>query len=265
MELEAATLREEGSRLRQQTDQLRAEKHRTQEALVDSESALAALRDEMAQQKDGFRQREAEHQQREQVSALHCTAVSHTMPTSQGLASLCAHSTALWAQVAWTYIDGAVPAVPLLTACLVPSLQLVEELSLEIERLREAERAHCQAARDPEQADEQAARVLALGAQLERVREEARSLREANEELQALVLARGVEEGRSLLTGSMGMGSASLAAELEAMSQDEVRHFSIAPFLFPTGSQLLFGTPSVAFDRPFATTPFPAFPERSFK
>ncbi|KAE8737899.1 hypothetical protein FOCC_FOCC016632 [Frankliniella occidentalis] len=90
---------------------------------------------------------------------------------------------------------------------------LVEELSLEIERLREA--ALRQSARAREHEPDQAAQALALSAQLERVRDEARSLREANEELQALVLTRGVEEGRSLL------GSASLAAELEAMSQDE--------------------------------------------
>ncbi|KAJ1529161.1 hypothetical protein ONE63_005969 [Megalurothrips usitatus] len=93
--------------------------------------------------------------------------------------------------------------------------QLVEELSMEIERLREAAQRLAVRDRDPDR--DQGAQVLALGAQLERVREEARSLREANEELQALVLTRGVEEGRSLLTG----GSSSLAAELEAMSQDE--------------------------------------------
>ncbi|XP_034250823.1 rab11 family-interacting protein 4 isoform X4 [Thrips palmi] len=97
--------------------------------------------------------------------------------------------------------------------------QLVEELSLELERQREAERAHRQSSRRPDQDSDNLAQVVALSAQLEHVREEARSLREANEELQALVLTRGVEEGRSLLTGSMG--SSSLAAELEAMSQDE--------------------------------------------
>ncbi|XP_034250829.1 rab11 family-interacting protein 4 isoform X8 [Thrips palmi] len=99
--------------------------------------------------------------------------------------------------------------------------QLVEELSLELERQREAERAHRQSSRRPDQDSDNLAQVVALSAQLEHVREEARSLREANEELQALVLTRGVEEGRSLLTGSMG--SSSLAAELEAMSQDEIR------------------------------------------
>lgn len=92
--------------------------------------------------------------------------------------------------------------------------QLVEELSIEVERLRESALRQSSREKDPDQA----AQVLALDAQLERMREEARSLREANEELQALVLTRGIEEGRSLLTG----GSSSLAAELEAMSQDEV-------------------------------------------
>ena len=85
---------------------------------------------------------------------------------------------------------------------------------MEVERLRESALRHSTRETD----SDQAAQTLALEAQLDRMREEARSLREANEELQALVLTRGIEEGRSLLTG----GSSSLAAELEAMSQDEV-------------------------------------------
>ncbi len=45
-------------------------------------------------------------------------------------------------------------------------------------------------------------------------------LQESYEELQALLLTRSVQEGRSLLTGSNN-----LAAELEEMTQDDVSVF----------------------------------------
>lgn len=51
-------------------------------------------------------------------------------------------------------------------------------------------------------------------------------LSEAQEELQAQILTRGVEEGRSLLDGVSGplVGTNSLAHELSQMSDDEVRN-----------------------------------------
>lgn len=50
------------------------------------------------------------------------------------------------------------------------------------------------------------------------------ALSEAQEELQAQILTRGVEEGRSLLDGVSGplVGTNSLAHELSQMSDDEV-------------------------------------------
>jgi hypothetical protein len=48
-------------------------------------------------------------------------------------------------------------------------------------------------------------------------------LQEANEELQAQMLTRSLEEGRNLLTG-VGNGN-SLAEELEAMSAQEVSQY----------------------------------------
>ncbi|XP_046659723.1 rab11 family-interacting protein 4-like isoform X2 [Homalodisca vitripennis] len=46
-------------------------------------------------------------------------------------------------------------------------------------------------------------------------------LQEAHEELQAMILSRGVEEGRNLL--SSANESHSLAAELDDMSHDDIR------------------------------------------
>lgn len=48
-------------------------------------------------------------------------------------------------------------------------------------------------------------------------------LRETNDELQAQLFSRGLEEGRTLLNEHLANNS--LAAEFEVMSQDDVRHF----------------------------------------
>ncbi|XP_014243028.1 rab11 family-interacting protein 4B-like isoform X5 [Cimex lectularius] len=55
-----------------------------------------------------------------------------------------------------------------------------------------------------------------LRSKFSQLREDNRRLQEAHDEMQALLLTKSVEEGRSLLTGHQ-----SLAAELEALSQDE--------------------------------------------
>lgn len=57
-----------------------------------------------------------------------------------------------------------------------------------------------------------------LTRELNDLKKQNRSLQEQNEELQALMLTRGVEQGISLLNGT----SASLAKELEAMGQAQV-------------------------------------------
>lgn len=55
------------------------------------------------------------------------------------------------------------------------------------------------------------------------------ALSEAQEELQAQILTRGVEEGRSLLDGVSGplVATNSLAHELSQMSDDEVKEQDI--------------------------------------
>lgn len=53
-------------------------------------------------------------------------------------------------------------------------------------------------------------------------------LQESYEELQALLLTRSIQEGRSLLTGSNN-----LAAELEEMTQDDVSICNDLLFAFP--------------------------------
>ncbi|GLH10974.1 Putative centrosomal protein nuf [Gryllus bimaculatus] len=90
------------------------------------------------------------------------------------------------------------------------SAQLVDELSRDLEQLRKE-----QGVSNP--ADSQhSAHLAELQSELSRLRQENKSLRETNEDLQAQILTRGVEEGRNLL----GSGN-SIAAELEAMSGEE--------------------------------------------
>lgn len=57
-----------------------------------------------------------------------------------------------------------------------------------------------------------------LTRELNELKDQNRQLQEANEELQAVMLTRGVEQGINLLNGT----SASLAKELEAMGQAQV-------------------------------------------
>lgn len=93
-------------------------------------------------------------------------------------------------------------------------MQLVEELTLEVERLRREVAAlqHLnQSSQEPQ---------TELQAQLDTLRQDHRSLLEAHEELQAVILSRGVEEGRHLLTAASEPHS--LAAELDHMSREDV-------------------------------------------
>uniref|UniRef100_A0A1B6CQH5 FIP-RBD domain-containing protein n=1 Tax=Clastoptera arizonana TaxID=38151 RepID=A0A1B6CQH5_9HEMI len=94
--------------------------------------------------------------------------------------------------------------------------QLVEDLNLEIERLH-GERNNALTNLSRTNTEPQ----THLQSQLDALREDHRSLLEAHEELQAVMLTKGIEEGRNLLSDSAGTNS--LAAELEAMSQDDVR------------------------------------------
>ncbi|XP_046809265.1 rab11 family-interacting protein 4A isoform X5 [Lucilia cuprina] len=89
------------------------------------------------------------------------------------------------------------------------SEELMLELSKELERLR-AETGPALPTTSPE-----SIRLEELHQELEEMRQKNRALEEQNEELQAAVLTRGVEEGRHLLNGTLN----SLAQELEEMSQ----------------------------------------------
>lgn len=91
--------------------------------------------------------------------------------------------------------------------------QLIEELSQEVERLRAASRTPALPTTSPE-----AIRLEELHQEVANLRSENKTLQECNEELQASLLTAGVEQGRLLTV----VGETSLAAELEAMSHDQV-------------------------------------------
>ncbi|XP_013190719.1 rab11 family-interacting protein 4 isoform X2 [Amyelois transitella] len=91
--------------------------------------------------------------------------------------------------------------------------ELLATAKLELQRLREA---------PPPPPDP---RLDELRKELTLLRTQNKSLSEAQEELQAQILTRGVEEGRSLLDGVSGplVGTNSLAHELSQMSDDELQ------------------------------------------
>ncbi|XP_055619638.1 rab11 family-interacting protein 4A isoform X12 [Toxorhynchites rutilus septentrionalis] len=88
---------------------------------------------------------------------------------------------------------------------------LMVELGKECERLR-SESGPALPTTSPE-----SLRLEELHQEMDELRQKNKQLEEANEELQAVVLTKGVEEGRNLLNGA----SNSLAQELEAMSQNQ--------------------------------------------
>lgn len=89
--------------------------------------------------------------------------------------------------------------------------ELMIELSKEIERLR-TENGPALPTTSPE-----TLRLEELHNELEELRLKNKNLEETNDELQAIVLTKGLEEGRNLLNGT----SNSLAKELEEMSQTQ--------------------------------------------
>ncbi|XP_058835688.1 rab11 family-interacting protein 4B isoform X3 [Topomyia yanbarensis] len=90
---------------------------------------------------------------------------------------------------------------------------LMVELGKECERLR-SERGPALPTTSPE-----SLRLEELHQEMDELRQKNKQLEEVNEELQAVVLTKGVEEGRNLLNGT----SNSLAQELEAMSQNQLQ------------------------------------------
>lgn len=89
---------------------------------------------------------------------------------------------------------------------------LMIELGKEVERLR-SECGPAMPTTSPE-----TLRLEELHQELEDLRQAKKSLIEQNEELQAMVLTRGVEEGRNLLNGT----SNSLAQELDELNDRQV-------------------------------------------
>lgn len=89
---------------------------------------------------------------------------------------------------------------------------LMIELGKEVERLR-SETGPALPTTSPE-----ALRLEELHQELEDLRQTNKSLIEQNEELQAMMLTRGVEEGRNLLNGT----SNSLAQELGELNERQV-------------------------------------------
>lgn len=91
--------------------------------------------------------------------------------------------------------------------------ELMVELGKECERLR-TERGPALPTTSPE-----SLRLEELHQEMDDLRQKNKSLEEANEELQATMLTRSIEEGRNLVNGT----SNSLAQELEAMSQNQLQ------------------------------------------
>lgn len=93
--------------------------------------------------------------------------------------------------------------------------QLAADLSSELDELRATALHHSG------QLSPTAARVHELENEVKALKSQNNTLREANEELQAQLFSRGLEEGRTLLNEQLA--SNSLAAEFEVMSGDDVR------------------------------------------
>ncbi|XP_064215439.1 rab11 family-interacting protein 4A isoform X4 [Tribolium castaneum] len=92
-------------------------------------------------------------------------------------------------------------------------VQLIEELSREIERLRSEARTPALPTTSPE-----TIRLEELHEEITNLRNKNTQLQEANDELQASLLHAGLEQGRMLTAGENN-----LAAELEAMTHDEMQ------------------------------------------
>jgi Rab11 family-interacting protein 3/4 len=91
-------------------------------------------------------------------------------------------------------------------------VQLIDDLSREIERLRSEARTPALPTTSPE-----TMRLEELHEEVASLRTKNTQLQEANDELQASLLHAGIEQGRMLTAAEN-----SLAAELEAMTHDEV-------------------------------------------
>lgn len=116
------------------------------------------------------------------------------------------------------------------------SEQMIMELHKEIERIRSETQAVMASVRKSNGYHHQISasslslesngssepfRIDEIQNELEEMKQENRQLQEANEELQAMLLNKNIEEGRNLLNGGTSM--ANLADELKEMGQNQVR------------------------------------------
>lgn len=91
---------------------------------------------------------------------------------------------------------------------------ILKEMETELNLLRQENQERKQSTTS----NNEEVRFEELSRELNELKDHNRSLQEQNEELQALMLTRSVEQGINLLNGT----SASLAKELEAMGQAQV-------------------------------------------
>lgn len=96
-------------------------------------------------------------------------------------------------------------------------MHLLEDLSREVEKLRLEARTPALPTTSPE-----TLRLEELQEELTKLRTENSQLNEVNEELQASLLHAGLETGRIL-----SISEKSLAAELDVMTQDEVKFIKV--------------------------------------
>merc|ERR1719445_842069 len=107
------------------------------------------------------------------------------------------------------------------------SLSIVQEMSREVEQLRsqKAEMAQKDSGMQIQNGEEVfgdlPARIAEMETEIRVLRDQNKRLHENNEELQAQMLNKGLEEGRTLLMNQAHNNS--LAAEFEAMSENEMR------------------------------------------
>nr|CAH0101919.1 unnamed protein product [Daphnia galeata] len=94
--------------------------------------------------------------------------------------------------------------------------QLAAELSREVDLLRATQQNHSEFG----ELTPSVARVREMENEIKTLKQQNNSLRETNDELQAQLFSRGLEEGRTLLSEHLACNS--LAAEFEVMSQDDV-------------------------------------------
>ncbi|EFX76515.1 hypothetical protein DAPPUDRAFT_55126, partial [Daphnia pulex] len=104
--------------------------------------------------------------------------------------------------------------------------QLAAELSREVDLLRASTQHQSSSSNSShgefgEELTPSAARVREMENEIKTLKQQNNSLREANDELQAQLFSRGLEEGRTLLSEHLACNS--LAAEFEVMSQDDIR------------------------------------------